>query len=137
MNAMDAADSGYSATVWEHFRRPRNTGVFSPDISEVVEGHAGDRRHGREIHLALRMEEERVVECRYQVYGCPATVAVCSVLSERARGATLAELPAMAGLRLAEELELPPTKRAAALLLEDALTAALARYNRTSRLETA
>src|SRR5579871_4762207 len=102
-----------------------------------MEGRAGDRRHGRDIHLALRVEGDRVVECRYQVYGCPATVALCSVLSERLPGHTLPEAREVRGLALAEELGLPPVKRAAALLLEDALAAALARYNRTSRPETA
>lgn len=134
---MDTSNTEYSETVWEHFRRPRNAGMFPPETPQVFEGRAGERRQGREIHLALRMEGERVAECRYRVYGCPATVALCSVLSERAQGAKPAELPDMAGLKLAEELGLPPAKRAAALLLEDALVAALARYNMASRLETA
>lgn len=134
---MEADTTEYTATVWEHFRRPRNAGIFPPGTAGLMEGRAGDRRHGREIHLVLRVEGDRVAECRYQVYGCPATVALCSVLSERLPGHTLPEVREVRGLALAEELGLPPVKRAAALLLEDALAAALARYNRTSRPETA
>ncbi len=78
-----------------------------------------------------------MLDCRYRVYGCPATIALCSILSERVSGMTLPELRALSGLALAEELGLPATKRSAALLLEDALGAALARYNMESRLETA
>ena len=135
---MAGAPIEYSETVLEHFRTPRNVGAFPPDTPDVLEGQAGSRRQGREISLALRLEVDgRVAECRYRVYGCPVTIALCSILSERLRGHTLQECRQMGGLALAEELKLPAAKRAAALLLEDALGAALARYNMESRLQTA
>ena len=127
----------YNETVREHFRAPRNSGAFAAGTAGVIEGRAGSRRQGREIALALRLEGERVQECRYRVYGCPASVALCSMASERLKGLALPELRGFRALALADELGLPPTKRSAALLLEDALEAALARYNMTSRLETA
>lgn len=134
---MAGATTEYNETVREHFRAPRNAGDFPPGTPQLLEGRAGDRRSGREIHLALRMDGDRVAECRYRVYGCPATIALCSILSEKLKGRALEELGQPGGLALAEELGLPPAKRAAALLLEDALKAALARYNMTSRLQTA
>ena len=138
MKAMAGATTEYSEIVREHFRAPRNAGAFPPGTPELLEGRAGDRRQGREIRLALRLDGAgRVAECRYRVYGCPATIALCSILSERLRGRPLQELRQPGGLALAEELGLPPAKRAAALLLEDALQAALARYNMKSRLEIA
>ena len=128
----------YSDMVREHFRAPRNAGAFPAGTEGVIEGRAGSRRQGREIAFALRLDDAgQVLECRYRVYGCPATVALCSVLSERLKGRMLPELREPGGLALAEELELPPTKRAAALLLEDALADALARYTMTSRRQTA
>ena len=135
---MAGAPIEYSEMVLEHFHAPRNMGVFPTGTPDVLEGRAGNRRQGREISLALRLETDgRVAECRYRVYGCPATIALCSILSERLKGRTLQECSQMGGLALTEELGLPPTKRAAALLLEDALQAALARYNLTARLQTA
>jgi NifU-like protein involved in Fe-S cluster formation len=134
---MRPTSGDYADQVLEHFRRPRNAGAFPEGTPGVIEGRAGDRRQGREISLALRLEAGRVAECRYRVYGCPASIALCSILSERVKGRTLQECSQTGGLALAEELELPPAKRAAALLLEDALQAALARYNMTSRLQTA
>lgn len=135
---MAAAPIEYSEIVREHFRTPRNSGVFPAGTPELLEGRAGERRQGREISLALRLDTEgRVMECRYQVYGCPATIALCSILSERLKGQRVGEIREIGGLALAEELGLPPAKRAAALLLEDALGAALARYNMTSRLKSA
>lgn len=115
-----------------HFRAPRNIGAFPAGTPRVAVGEAGSRRQGREIRLELKLAEDgRVEACRYRVYGCPATIALCSLLSERVVGQTREEAAGLAGLSLAEELGLPAPKRDAALLLEDALRAALggARYN--------
>ena len=89
---MAAAPIEYSEIVREHFRTPRNSGVFPAGTPELLEGRAGERRQGREISLALRLDTEgRVMECRYQVYGCPATIALCSILSERLKGRRVGE----------------------------------------------
>src|SRR5579859_1099661 len=106
----------YNEMVREHFRAPRNAGAFAAGTEGVIEGRAGRRRQGREIVLALRLEGERVQECRYRVYGCPASVALCSIASERLRGLTLPEVRGFRAMALVEELGLPPTKRSAALL---------------------
>jgi NifU-like protein involved in Fe-S cluster formation len=128
-----AASMEYTDTVLAHFRAPRNAGSFPPGTPDVSQGSAGERRRGREIRLELKLASDgRVEAMRYCVYGCPATIALCSVLSERVVGRSKDEAATMGGLGLAEELGLPATKRDAALLLEDALRAALAgaRYNR-------
>lgn len=115
----------YSEIVMAHFRAPRNSGGFPEGTPDVTVGAAGSRKQGREIRLELKLTDGRVEACRYRVYGCPATIALCSVLSERVVGQTREEAAGLGGLNLAEELELPPPKRDAALLLEDALRAAL------------
>jgi len=79
----------------------------------------------------------RVAECRYQVYGCPATVALCSLLSERLAGLSVREAREFRVMDLAQELELPADKHDAALAVEDAVRAALAEYNMTSVPKTA
>ena len=123
---MGATRAEYTDTVVEHFRAPRNTGSFPAGTPNVSRGSAGERRRGREIRLELKLAEDgRIEACRYQVYGCPATIALCSVLSERVVGRSREEAAGLGGLALAEELELPTPKRDAALLLEDALRAAL------------
>jgi NifU-like protein involved in Fe-S cluster formation len=123
---MTAFADGYSDTVLAHFRAPRNAGSFPAGTLNVSQGSAGDRKRGREIRLELKLADDgRVEAMRYRVYGCPATIALCSVLSERVVGRTREEAVGVGGLGLAEELELPTPKRDAALLLEDALRAAL------------
>lgn len=116
----------YTDIVLAHFRAPRNAGSFPAGTANVSRGSAGEQRRGRDIRLEVKLTEEgRVEAMRYRVYGCPATIALCSVLSERVVGRTREEAAGMAGLGLAEELGLPAPKRDAALLLEDALRAAL------------
>ena len=128
-------ESNYTALLLEHFRNPRNTGRFPAGTAGLVAGSAGSRRLGREVHLELRLDRGRVADCRYQVYGCPATIALCSLLSERLKGLPVAEPQAFSAMPLADELGLSPVKRAAALVLEDALRAALAGYNIASQAE--
>ncbi|HET7922583.1 MAG TPA: iron-sulfur cluster assembly scaffold protein [Gammaproteobacteria bacterium] len=121
--------------VLAHFRAPHNAGRFAPGTPGVLEGRAGDARHGREITLQLQAGADgRIVACRYRVYGCPATVALCSLASTRLPGLSLAEAADWRGMALAEELALPAEKRSAVLVLEDAVRAAARRYN--GNLET-
>lgn len=134
---MAAAPDRYSAEALAHFHAPRNAGGFPSGTPGVLAGRVGERRQGRAIELSLRFEGGKVAECRYRVYGCPATIALCSLLSERVRGLTPPEARSLSAVALADELGLAPEKRAAALLLEDALRAALAEYNMTTRPETA
>ena len=135
---MHAIPPEYSATVMQHFEAPRNAGRFAPDTRGVIVGHAGERRLGRAVRFELRLGDgTRVLESRYQVYGCPATIALCSIVSERLEGRPLAEAAGWDALALAEELKLPAAKRAAALLVEDALRAAVASYNMSRSLEHA
>ncbi|HET7650110.1 MAG TPA: iron-sulfur cluster assembly scaffold protein [Gammaproteobacteria bacterium] len=118
----------------EHFRAPRNSGVFPPDTPSVLEGRAGASRHGREITVQLQLAADgRIAACRYRVYGDPATIALCSLASEALQGLTLDEAAAWRGMALAGQLELPAEKRGAVLVLEDAVRAAVRSYNRQHR----
>ena len=78
--------------VMEHFAHPRNIGALeAPDAV----GQAGVPGQGNYLVLHLRGEGERIVEARYQTYGCPGTIASGSVLTEWAMGKTLAEAAAL------------------------------------------
>lgn len=130
MNAMTDEAADYSARVWDHFRAPRNAGVFPAGTAGVFTGRAGSAHHGRAVEWTLRLDGSgRVAECRYRVYGCPATIALCSLTSEAVRDMSRGEAAAYSVVGLAEELGLPAEKRAAALVVEDALRAALTGYN--------
>jgi nitrogen fixation protein NifU and related proteins len=125
---------GYSEALLERFRQPRNVGCFPADTARVARGEAGNRRHGRAIRFELRLDESgKILECRYRVYGCPATIALCSLASEFLPGLTLGQVSEWRGMALAERLQLPAEKRSAVLLLEDAIRAAVRSYNSDTR----
>ncbi|MBU6421411.1 MAG: iron-sulfur cluster assembly scaffold protein [Gammaproteobacteria bacterium] len=122
--------SGYGDTVQAHFRAPHNTGRFASGDARVFSGSAGARRHGRQVEFQLRVTDAgRIGESRYRVYGCPATIALCSLASDALQGRTAAEAAVFSVVALAEQLQLPAEKRDAALTVEDAIRAAVGRYN--------
>lgn len=125
----------YNETVWEHFHAPHNSGAFSKEGERAVVGHAGTRQHGREVEFQLQFSPGgRIAGCRYHVYGCPATIALCSLTSEALKGRTAMEVVAYSVVALADQLGLPAEKRDAALTVEDAIRAAAALYNKAEGL---
>jgi NifU-like protein involved in Fe-S cluster formation len=112
----------YSEAVWKHFRMPLNAGAFPDSTSDVLVGAAGAPRVGRAVTFQLRVDAAgRVTDCRYRVYGCPATIALCSLTSEALKGQPLDKAKGFSVVALVEELGLPAEKRAAALTVEDAI----------------
>lgn len=72
----------------EHFANPRNVGeIPSPDGVGLV----GDPECGDYFKVAIRVEGEVLAEVRYKVFGCPAAIATCSMMSELATGMTVDE----------------------------------------------
>jgi nitrogen fixation NifU-like protein len=70
----------------EHFFRPRNVGeIADPDGVGTV----GDPECGDVFKVFIRVKDGVLVEVRYQVFGCPAAVATCSMMSELATGMTV------------------------------------------------
>ena len=61
----------------------------------MVRGRAGDREQGAAVQFAFRIEQDRVVEARFQAFGCPHLLAAASwVTEEAARGLDRSQLAA-------------------------------------------
>ena len=72
------------STLDEHFRSPRNAGVLD-DADLCVE--VDNPICGDVLRLTLRRAPDGLIEdVRFQAYGCPAAVAVGSLLTELLRG---------------------------------------------------
>lgn len=113
----------YNEAVLARFAAPRHAGELQgPDVAH---GRAGSVATGREVAFSLRLGPGGA-ELRFQAYGCPHTIAAADLATERLSGADRETLAAFRGLNLVEELALPADKLAVALLVEDALQAALA-----------
>lgn len=107
----------------DHFHRPRNAGVLpGADLQVQVENPVcGDL-----LKLYLRREKGRVVDSRFQVYGCPAAIASGSLLTELLRGRSFEELGQVTQDVIVKALGgLGTDKLHAAVLARDAVQAAL------------
>ncbi len=119
----------YSPLVIEHFGQPRNVGRFA-SAADVIAASAGDPEQGVRFDLSARVREDRIVAVRFEVYGCPHCIAAGSLLSERLQGATQDELRRWSWRETADALEIPLEKRGRLLVLEDAVRALSAEWER-------
>jgi nitrogen fixation protein NifU and related proteins len=109
----------HSERLLEHFRNPRNSGQLPPPAItvDVTNPACGDL-----LRLSALLQDGKVVEARFQVRGCTASIAAASVLSEWMTGKTRAELQGLT----AEMIELalgglePASKHAAVLCVDGA-----------------
>ena len=123
------SETPYNPVVVEHFARPRNVGRFA-SAADIIAASAGDPDQGVRFDLSARVKDDRIVALRFEVYGCPHCIAAGSLLSERLQGATQAQLLRWSWREAADELEFPPEKRGRLLVLEDAVRALAAEWQR-------
>ena len=118
----------YTETVVSHFRHPRNAGVLeAPDAVGYTENPAS----GAVLKLYLKVAEDRIVRATFLAQGCTATIAAGSALTEMLTGRTIAEAAGISHAEIEGVLGgLPPTRRHAALLAEDALRSAIDAYQK-------
>jgi nitrogen fixation NifU-like protein len=116
----------YTDIVQEHFEQPRNVGVINhaDAEAEVANPACGDI-----MRLSVRIEDNRIVEAKFQTQGCPAAIAAGSMTTEMLRGKTVEEALTLKRDTVNKALGgLPPQKVHASVLSEDAVRAVLATY---------
>ncbi|MBI4824236.1 MAG: Fe-S cluster assembly scaffold protein NifU [Nitrospirae bacterium] len=116
----------YSAKVMEHFMNPRNVGeIENPDGV----GEEGNPTCGDVMKITIRVSEGRIVDAKFQTFGCGAAIAVSSMITEMAKGKTIEEALLISKESVANELEgLPAQKMHCSNLGADALRKAIADY---------
>jgi nitrogen fixation NifU-like protein len=117
----------YSERLLDHFQNPRNVGELPPPAVtvEVSNPICGDI-----LRLSVRIEQGRIVECRYKTRGCTASIAAGSALTEWLNGKTLPELAAVRAASLEDALGgLSPESKHAAVLSVDGVRAILNRLS--------
>jgi tRNA-specific 2-thiouridylase len=119
--------SNYNPQVIEHLVRPRNVGELEAPSGV---GESGDAACGDVARFTVRIEENRLTELRYKVYGCAACIAAGSALSGLVRGRSLLEVARVSKRDLENTLggQLPAGKEHALTLVLDALHKALEDY---------
>ena len=118
----------YNNKVMENFAHPKNVGEMeNPDAVGMV----GSASCGDIMKIFLRIEDDRIVDAKFQTFGCAAAIASSSVATEMIKGKTLDEALQITNAQVVEELEgLPPQKIHCSVLAEDAIREAIQNYRK-------
>lgn len=116
----------YTEKVMDHFMNPRNVGEI-PDADGI--GTEGNPVCGDVMKLYIKVDGDRIVDAKFQTFGCGAAIAVSSMITEMVKGKTLDEALKISKETVADALGgLPPQKMHCSNLGADALKKAIEDY---------
>ena len=99
---------GYANKAIDYYLEQRNMGAL-PDASQISEltGHCGDT-----MKIFLNIEDDRILDAKYQVLGCPGAIAAAMAAVDLVRGKRLDEALALTDRDVFRELvDLPDQKQ--------------------------
>jgi FeS cluster assembly scaffold protein NifU len=126
--------TSYSEKTLDHFRNPRNAGTLEgPDVAV---GKVGNPVCGDLMYMYIRVRDDRIVDIKFQTFGCGSAVATSSMTTELVKGMTLDEAMKVTRNDVADALEgLPPIKMHCSNLAADALHEAIKAWREGRRGE--
>jgi len=119
----------YTEIVMDHFNNPRNIGIIK-DPTVLVQ--IGEPSCGDSLLLSLTIENDRIADIKYKIYGCGAAVATSSIASEMVMGKAFDEALKVDAYAIADALGgLPPNKLNCSNLAAGAIREAISEYRKT------
>jgi len=116
----------YTEKVMDHFMNPRNVGEIV-DADGV--GMEGNPTCGDVMQIYIKVEDDVIKDARFKTFGCGASIAVSSMITEMVKGKTLDEALSISKEAVADALGgLPPQKMHCSNLGADALRKAIEDY---------
>lgn len=110
----------------DHFRNPRNVGEI-PDADGV--GEVGNARCGDIMKIYLKIENDIIVDVKFNTFGCGSAIASSSMATELIKGKPLSQALELTNKAVAEALDgLPAHKMHCSVLAEEAIRAAIKDY---------
>ena len=124
----------YTEKVLEHFRNPKNVGKLEDADGKGLEGSPAC---GDMVAVYLKVDPETTVidDIKFESYGCASNIATASIITEMAKGKTIAEAKKITWQEATDELGgLPPVKRHCSVLAVEGLRSAIRDYEEKHRL---
>lgn len=116
----------YNQKVLDAFANPQNVGeIENPD----GEGTVGNATCGDIMRITLRIENDVIVDAKFQTFGCAAAIATSSTATQMVIGMTVDQALQLTNEKVVEALEgLPPQKIHCSVLAEEAIKKAIEDY---------
>ena len=116
----------YSEKVMDHFTHPRNVGVI--ENADGV-GEVGNAKCGDIMKIYLKIENDIIVDVKFETFGCGSAIASSSMATEMIKGKSIQDAMALTNKAVAEALDgLPLHKMHCSVLAEEAIKNALKDY---------
>ena len=116
----------YSEKVMDHFRNPRNVGVI--ENADGI-GEVGNAKCGDIMKIYLKIENDSIVDAKFETFGCGSALASSSMATELIKGKPVSEALALTNKAVVEALDgLPAHKIHCSVLAEEAIKKALQDY---------
>ena len=116
----------YNQKVLDAFAHPKNVGVIE---NADGEGTVGNATCGDIMKITLKIENDVIVDAKFQTFGCAAAIATSSTATQKVIGMTVDEALKLTNAKVVEELEgLPPQKIHCSVLAEEAIKKAIENY---------
>ena len=123
----------YSDKVMDHFRNPRNVGVIEDDDGI---GEVGNAKCGDIMKIYLKIENDIIVDVKFETFGCGSAIASSSMATELIKGKPVSEALTLTNKAVVEALDgLPAHKLHCSVLAEEAIKKALQDYFEKNGIE--
>ncbi|MCL4405941.1 MAG: Fe-S cluster assembly scaffold protein NifU [Patescibacteria group bacterium] len=131
----EGAGELYSPKVMDYFMNPRNVGeIKNPEGVGVV----GNPVCGDIMKMYLKIKNDKVIDAKFQTFGCGAAIATSSMATELIKGKSVEDALKISNRAVTESLEgLPPIKVHCSVLAEEAIKAAIEDYRKKIQIKTA
>ena len=116
----------YSEKVMDHLMHPRNVGIIE-DADGI--GEVGNAKCGDIMKIYLKIENDIIVDAKFETFGCGSASACSSMATEMIIGQSIQEALALTNQAVCEALDgLPAHKVHCSVLAEEAIKNALKDY---------
>ncbi len=116
----------YSEKVMDHFTNPRNVGEI--ENADAV-GEVGNAKCGDIMKIYMKIENDVIVDVKFQTFGCASAIATSSMATELVKGKSIDEALEITNKAVMEALDgLPAPKVHCSVLAEEAIAAAIQDY---------